>query len=103
MLPLPLLTSGAPEYSPLLTYSLMANPCRAREAAPSLSRAADTWVSVAARARYRSATVSWSAVTVVMDFWYDCRSVLTFPKTSSADEAGTSRARLPGLASIALT
>ena len=31
---LPLLTKGAPEYSPLLTYSLTANPWSLRDAAP---------------------------------------------------------------------
>ncbi len=53
----PLLTSGAPEYKPLLTYSLMANPLRARDAAPNWSFALETWDSDAARASSRDASV----------------------------------------------
>ena len=53
----PLLTSGAPEYKPLLTYSLMANPLRARDAAPNWSFALETWDSDAARASSRDANV----------------------------------------------
>jgi hypothetical protein len=51
----PLFTSGALVYNPLLTYSLTAKLCNARDVAPSWSRVLATWDCVSARARSRTA------------------------------------------------
>ena len=63
------LTSGAPEYNPLLTYSLTAKLRSERDAASSWPSVLCNWVPAAARARSRAPTSFSSLDTVVMEVW----------------------------------
>ena len=60
-------TKGAPEYKPVLTYSLMANSRRARAATAKRAWAASTLASAASNAPLRIVTSFWSADTVATD------------------------------------